>query len=280
MRALFMLLMGFVLTLAPAARAANERPLTLGVVPYLSARAIVQLYKPLQEHLEHTLQRPVRLVTAPDYLTFLDKTAKREYDLIATSPAFGRLAQNETGYTPLLRPQNSLEVRLVTLKESALQDVSGVRGQTIATTDPLATLTLAGQRALRERGLVPGRDVTLRPTNSHANSLAAMQRGDAVAAITSATALKQLGQAAGAPVRVLAQLGVTTPLLYLTSPALSPGEIETLRRTMAEFANGTAVGRRFVTGLGHGGLVPVSARDMASLDPLVSDLRAQLEATR
>lgn len=279
MRALLMFVMGFVLALAPAARAAGERPLTVGVVPYLSARTLVQLYKPLQEHLERSLQRPVRLVTAPDYLTFLDKTAKREYDLIATSPAFGRMAQNETGYVPLLRPQNSLEVLLVTLKESSLQDVSGLRGQTIATTDPLATLTLAGVRALRERGLVPGRDVTVRPTNSHANSLAAMRRGDAVAAISSSTALRQIG-AAAAPVRTLAVLSTTTPLLYLTSPALRAPEVETLRRLMVEFANGTEAGRHFMEELGHGTLVAVSARDMASLDPYVDDLKAQLETLR
>ncbi|NML18002.1 phosphate/phosphite/phosphonate ABC transporter substrate-binding protein [Azohydromonas caseinilytica] len=280
MRALLMFLTSLVLGLSPAVHAAGERPLTLGVVPYLSARAIVQLYRPLEDQLERNLQRPVRLVTAPDYFTFLDKTAKREYDLIATSPAFGRLAQLDTGYVPLLRPVNSLEVLLVTLSDSRIQELPQLRGQTVATTDALATLTLAGQRGLKDKGLVPGRDVTVRPTNSHANSLAAMQRGDAVAAITSATALKQLGQAAGAPVRVLAQLGVTTPLLYLVSPALSNGEVETLRRTMMEFANGTDAGRKFVNELGHGGLAPVSPKDMASLDPLVSDLRAQLESTR
>ncbi len=280
MRALLMFLVGFVLALAPATRAAGERALTLGVVPYLSARTIVQLYRPLQEHLERSLQRPVRLVTAPDYVTFLDKTAKRDYDLIATSPAFGRLAQNETGYVPLLRPQNSLEVLLVTLKESALQGVSGLRGQTVATTDPLATLTLAGVRALRERGLAPGRDVTVRPTSSHANSLAAMRRGDAVAAISSSTTLLQTGAAAAAPVRTLAVLSTTTPLLYLASPALRAPEVERLRRLMVEFANGTEAGRRFMEELGHGTLVPVSARDMASLDPLVDDLEAQLETLR
>jgi phosphonate transport system substrate-binding protein len=275
-----MYLTSLLLAFPVAAHAAGERPLTLGVVPYLSARSIVQFYKPLQEHLERTLQRPVRLVTAPDYLTFLDKTAKVEYDVVATSPAFGRLAQRETGYLPLLRPQNSLEVLLVTRNDSALHDVAALRGQTIATTDALATLTLAGLRALRERGLVPGRDVTVRPTTSHANSLAAMTRGDAVAAITSATALKQVSQAVVAPVRVLAVLSTTTPLLYLASPALAAPEVEALRRTMVEFANGTASGRRFMEELGHGTLVPVSATDMASLDPLVADLKAQLETTR
>lgn len=280
MRALLMYLTSFLLAFPFVARAAGERPLTLGVVPYLSARTIVQFYKPLQEHLERTLQRPVRLVTAADYLTFLDKTAKREYDVVATSPAFGRLAQLESGYLPLLRPQNSLEVLLVTLNDSAVQDVPSLRGQTVATTDALATLTLAGMRALRERGLVPGRDVVVRPTNSHANSLAAMQRGDAVAAITSATALKQLSQSAVAQVRVLTVLSTTTPLLYLASPALRAPEVEALRRTMVEFANGTASGRRFMEELGHGTLVPVSTRDMVSLDALVGDLKAQLETTR
>ncbi|WP_157271938.1 phosphate/phosphite/phosphonate ABC transporter substrate-binding protein [Azohydromonas aeria] len=281
MRALLKLLPSLLLGLAwVSAHAAGERPLTLGVVPYLSARAIVQLYRPLQEQLERALQRPVRLVTAPDYITFLDKTAKREYDLVATSPAFGRLAQLETGYVPLARPVHSLEVLLVTPRDGPLQSLEALRGQIIATTDLLATLTLAGQRALRERGLVPGRDVTLRATSSHANSLAALQRGDAAAAISSATALRQLSQSTVAEVRIVTVLSTTTPLLYLASPALAPPEVETVRRTMLEFANATEAGRRFVDELGHGGLAPIVPRDMASLDPLVGDLKAQLENMR
>jgi phosphonate transport system substrate-binding protein len=280
MRALLMFLTSLLLALSTAVHAAGERPLTLAVVPYLSARAIVQLYRPLQEHLERALQRPVRLVSAPDYVTYLDKTAKREYDLVATSPAFGRLAQTETGYVPLLRAQNSLEVLLVTPKDSPVQDLASLRGQTIATTDLLATLTLAGQRALKERGLVPGRDVTVRATSSHANSLAALQRGDAMAAITSATTLRQIPASASEALRVITVLSTTTPLLYLASPALAPAEVETLRRTMMEFANSTPAGQKFVNELGHGGLVPIAARDMASLDPLVADLKAQLESTR
>lgn len=280
MRAFLKLFMSLLLALAGSAHAAGERPLTLAVVPYLSARAIVQLYRPLQDHLERTLQRPVRLVSAPDYLTYLDKTAKREYDVVATSPAFGRLAQVETGYVPLLRAQNSLEVLLVTLKDSPVQDVASLRGQTIATTDALATLTLAGQRALKERGLVPGRDVTVRATNSHANSLAAVQRGDAMAAISSSTTLRQIPAAAAEQLRVITVLSTTTPLMYMASPVLAPAEVEALRRTMMEFANATPAGQKFVAELGHGGLAPLSARDMASLDPLVTDLKAQLESTR
>jgi phosphonate transport system substrate-binding protein len=49
---------------------------------------------------------------------------------------------------------------------------------------------------------------------------------------------------------------------------------------MMEFANSTPAGQKFVNELGHGGLVPIAARDMASLDPLVADLKAQLESTR
>jgi phosphonate transport system substrate-binding protein len=281
MRALLTFLTGLLLGLPwMVAHAAGERPLTLGVVPYLTARAIVQLYRPLQERLERTLQRPVRLVTASDYITFLDKTAKREYDLVATSPAFGRMAQLETGYVPLVRPVHSLEVLLVTPKEGPLRDLDALRGQTIASTDLLATLTLAGQRALRERGLVPGRDVTLRSTNSHANSLAALERGDAVAAISSATALRQLSPSVVGAVRIVTVLSTTTPLLYLASPALAPAEVALVRRTMLEFANHTERGRQFVDDLGHGGLAPISAHDMASLDPLVGDLKVQLENMR
>ena len=69
--------------------------LVMGVVPYLSARKLAELYEPLRLHLALSLGQPVVLESAPTYVDFLTRSATGRYDLMATSPYFGRLAQLE-----------------------------------------------------------------------------------------------------------------------------------------------------------------------------------------
>lgn len=264
---------------AQADTPAGEAPLHLGVVPYLSARALVQLYHPLQEHLERELQRPVRLVTATDYATFLDKTTRQQYDVVATSPALARLAQRDAGWQPLARPVEPMQLLLVVREDSPVRELAQLRGQPIAGADPLSTLTLAGQRALAVRGLA-GADLRLRATGSHANALAVLQQGGAAAALTTVTALRQVGPALARGLRVLAPLDSTTPLLFMAAPSLPAAQTEAVRQALLAFPTSGPAGQRFVADLHFGGLVPVSAADMDRLEPLLSNLRAVLENWR
>lgn len=267
---LFLLL----LLLAPVVQAADA--LVLGVVPYLSARKLAELYEPLRAHLAGELSKPVVMESAPDYTAYLARTAAGEYDIIATSPYFGRLAQREQGYVVLARPLTDLEPLLVTRASDGPTDLSGLRGQVVTTSDRLANLTLAAHRHLAARGLKPGSDVTIRPMGSHANSLAALEKGESVAAVISVTALKQVGGDWSARVRIMTRIEPTTPLLYLANGRLGEAETQRIRKLMFAFANDTQEGRRFMDALGHGGLKAVAEADMRALDPFVADLKTLL----
>lgn len=247
--------------------------LVMGVVPYLSARKLAELYEPLRQHLALSLDQPVVLESAPTYADFLARSATGRYDLMATSPYFGRLAQLEQGYVALARPLTDLQPLLVTRKSDGPRTLAELKGQTVTTSDALANLTLAAQRHLSERGLAPGKQVTIRPMGSHANSLAALERGDSVAAVISVTALKQVGGEWADRLTVLATIDPVTPLLYMVHHRMGERNIERLRQTMLTFANDRPEGKRFSEALGHGGLKPVSPADMAMLDPFVDALR-------
>lgn len=254
--------------------------LVLGIVPYLSARKLAELYEPLRAHLAQALARPVVLETATDYREFLSRTALGRYDLIATSPYFGRLAQLEQGYTPLARPLTDLEPLLVVKKEGGPTTLAELRGRVVTTSDALANLTLSALRHLSARGLVPGRDVEVRATGSHANSLAALERGDSVAAVVSASTLTQVGGDWTGRLNILARMEPVTPLLYLAHLRLSDTEQQRIRLAMLTFANDTPAGRRFSASLGHGGLKPIRDQDMTTLDPFVDELKNLLKTDR
>ncbi len=263
------------LTLPWAARAAPQptHPLVLGIVPYLSARKLVDLYEPLRQLLSNELGAPVLIESAPDYAAYLERTSLGQYDIIATSPYFGRLAQREQGYLPLARPLTDLEPLLVTHNSSSLRNVEGLRGQVVTTSDRLANLTLAAHRYLAANRLRPGTDITLRPMGSHANSLAALEAGESAAAVISVSALKQVGGQWEDRIRILVRLDRLPPLLYLAHRRLGESTIARLRRRLITFANEQPAGRRFAEALGHGGLQAIPESDMKALDPFVSELK-------
>ena len=261
-----------------AACAQAQDILVLGVVPYLSTRKLAELYEPLRAHLSGSLGRPVLLESANDYREFLSRTASGRYDIVATSPYFGRLAQLDQGYTPVARPLTDLEPLLVTRSQNGVASVADLRGKVITTSDPLANLTLAAIRHLSAQGLAPGRDTDLRATGNHANSLAVLERGDSEAAVVSVSALTQVGGDWTGRIRVLARMDPVTPLLYMAHARLPAADLKRIRQTMMTFANDTAEGKRFSAKLGHGGLKPIREQDMKILDPYVEDLKKLLNS--
>jgi phosphonate transport system substrate-binding protein len=257
---------------------ADPEPLVLGIVPYLSARRLVQLYDPVRKHLTDALQRTVLIESAADYEVFQRRTAAGQYDFTADSPYLARLAQLDHGFVPLARPLTMLEPLIVTRVDVGIRSVAELRGRTISSTDRLATLTLAGMRYLVSQGLKPGVDVSVRTTSSHANSIATLMDGQSAAAIISVSALKQIGNHIEQHLRILAHMEPTTPLLYMAHPRLGPALTTQLRNTMMQFANGPGPGAQFVEALGHKGLQAVTTKDMLALDGGVLEVRRLLAA--
>ncbi|MBT9519859.1 MAG: PhnD/SsuA/transferrin family substrate-binding protein, partial [Dechloromonas sp.] len=106
MKILHFLLLSCCLTLFSPMAAAQEkatvRPLTVGLMPYLSTRMLLANYQPIAVALEQELQQPVQLVTAPDFDTYVKRVLDGEYDVAVLAPHFARLAIRDYGYSALL----------------------------------------------------------------------------------------------------------------------------------------------------------------------------------
>ena len=254
--------------LLPVSLRAAEPPLVFGVVPYLSARRLAQLYEPLRAWFARELNRPVALESAPNYRGHFERTAAGGYDFIATSPYFGRIAQLRHQMVGLARPSTPLEPLLIVLPESPIASVADLHGKRVVTSDPWANLTLAARRFFREQGWVIGRDLTLTATGSHANSWVHLQQRLADAAVVSVTSLKQLNLDPTA-YRIVVRLPPSPPLLYLAHARLGDETITTLRDRLLAWSRGD--GAPHFAALGHGTLQPISDDDWQALDPFVAD---------
>lgn len=268
---------GALLTLAAsqalATPALRWRPV-FAVVPYLPARRLVELYAPLLPVWTRVLGREPEFTSAPHYGEHLRRMRAGDYDIVADSLLLARIAQRELGHLPIARTAAPLEPMLVVPQGHGIARLTDLKGKAVAVTDRSAALSVIGLRYLRDQGVVPGRDVAVVVTGSHANSLHRLLAGEVAAAVVSQTTLMQVDAALAARVRELARLprGLAA-VIYHVAPRLAP-QATALERALLEFAT-TLEGRAFLDALGHQGLLPVSAREMATLDPLVVELYRQ-----
>lgn len=253
------------------------QPLKLGVVPYLSTRALLGFYEPLQKALEEKLGRRVDLITAPDYTIFHQRTMAGEYDIIVTNPVFARIAQQEGGFEPIARATTNLTPLIIVARDSPIKKLDDLRGKTIAITETIATITQIGQQLLRQQGVTDTRSVI---TRGHTNSIAFLQRQEADAAISSLTALKQAVPEARNSVRVIREIpSRVPPIVYLLAPNRSGHPVLAaagVRDLLIAFAD-TEAGKRYIDALGHEGISPVNAREMMLLDAYADELKTLLK---
>lgn len=259
-----------------AGHAAADDAIEFGILPTLSARATLSTYQPLREHLEERLHRPVTLITAPDFATYVERTRRGVYSFLVTAPHFARLAQIESGYVPMVRIKRELRGLIVVREDSDIQTLAGLRGKIISTPERMAVVSMLGLELLRAQGLEPGRDVTVRPATSFTSAVLAVQNGESAAAITAPTALGQMPEDVRARLRVIASTASVPGTVYMAHPRVPPAEIERMTQLLLEFSADPTRGKAFFEHTGYEGLVRVAPEEMRALDPYVAELKRRL----
>lgn len=261
---------------------AAETALEVGVLPYINMDALLETYRPLAHYLEAKLARPVRIVSARDYRALLRLTARREYPLLVTASHFGRLAQLDSGYTPILRPLTEYHEMVLVRSDGPIHHPKDLRGRVIAVPDDLAQVVMMVRRTLRRHGIAAGREVTFLQTGSHGNAVMALRSGSAAAAVVSSGAFRHMDDSLKAGLQELAPADRddrgAIPVLYMASPNLSADEIGLYTSLISQFVNETDVGVAWIRDLGYGGLRPVSPEEMTTLDRDTHELRQILSS--
>lgn len=257
------------------ARAGEAQSLDMGIFPYFSTRALLDLYQPMRAYLARELGQPINLFTALSFKAYADQTRVGAYDILVTPPHFARLAQRESGYIPLTVYTRELRAVVVVSHRSTIHNLQDLRGKTIAMPNRLALVAIMGQHLLQNVGLRP-EDVSLLEMPTHNTAVLAVQRGEVEAAITERVALTQMPEALRQAVRIIAQAPAAPHVMILAHPRLGAARIESIKRALLNFP-GTREGRQFFNESGFEGLRLVNDSDLRTLDPYQKELRRLLE---
>ena len=134
-------------TLALAAGAAPA-PFRIGVAPHSSARVIIEMYQPLRLYLEQVLQRPVEIVTAPDFTEFARRGMAQDYDIAITTGHQARLLQTDARYLPLLTYQADFKAVALVAADSRYREPKDLASSTVIGLSASSLVTLWGQHWL------------------------------------------------------------------------------------------------------------------------------------
>ncbi len=130
----------------PARAASGGRPLTLAVLPYLSATELHVRFQPLLAWLGQEMGHPLELLVAPDYETMVSMVGLDAVDLAYIGPApFVRMAERHGPKTLLGRlsvdGKATFTGVIVTRTNARLTALSDLRGKRFAFGDRLSTMS-------------------------------------------------------------------------------------------------------------------------------------------
>ncbi|MDH5218666.1 MAG: phosphate/phosphite/phosphonate ABC transporter substrate-binding protein, partial [Gammaproteobacteria bacterium] len=166
---------------AETIKTTNE--LTLGVFPYISSTRLIRLYMPLTQYLESKTNKKVRLLSAPDFKTFIQRTNTQQYDIIYTAPHFALLAEQQKKYKRLSRFSRDLTGTLFVNADSPITRIEELEGKTVSMPDELAIISVMGEVHLKKNGLYVGRNISLLNTPTHNNAIISVNNNTASAGI-------------------------------------------------------------------------------------------------
>lgn len=260
------------------ANAQNESEnMKFGIVPYLPILQLARLYEPVVTFLEQQTGKPFRLYSAQDFGAFIARGRLGEFDVIAASPHVARLLNREAGYIPLVRATAPLEPVIVVPAENRMKDLRELAGADILVADPLAIHVLIPLRALREAGILPGKDVSLIVAGTQRNALQRLIQGEAAAAIASVSTLGTLPPDMLLKVRLLTRFPKTmTPMVYLLHPRHKTHTDKLIRQFMAFSASEEGV--RQINSVKHIGFAPIRVSELAEADVLITEYFRQTAA--
>lgn len=255
--------------------AAQGAPLIVGVLPTLSPRILLNNYQPFRIYLEHTLKRPVEMVTALDFAAFHKSTVAGDYDIVVTAAHLGRLAQIESGYIPLATYTSTNRAMLMTSRAAPLRSIGDLRGGGLATLDRYALISGQVRVWLEEQGLRESMDYRLLETPSHNSAAYSVLSGESALAIISPAGWKQMPANIRDGLQVFASLPAVPSLMWLVNPRLA-SEAPRLKSALLAFSLNPTEGKQFFRVTGYQGMREITPRAMKSLDVYTQYLQLHL----
>ncbi len=217
----------------PATSGQTLPPLSIVLAPFLSPAALLTVYRPLREHLESQLTRPVQMFTAKDFRTLAEETRRGEHGVVQLPAHLARLAMLDWDCELLAAPALPVKVVVAVKAGGPVRSAADLRGARVGMLDALSLTATVGRRWLELRGIAA--QVQVMHLASVNSGMFALDRGEIAAFVAADTQLAALPSGTPRVERLLASIGNIPGPLLLAGPTLPSDERATLRAALEAF---------------------------------------------
>jgi len=257
-------------------QAEGDKPLEIGLLPYLSPDMLMQRYAPFVNYVGEQMGRPIHVTTAPSFPVYVDRAAQKRYDLYVTAPHFAVLAEEKYGYKRLARLTRELDGAMVVRVDSKYQKIEDLKGKVLATPDHLAIITILGELSLEEHGIDPKKDIIIRSAPSHNTALLEVIKRRADAAVVSTAVYESMKPEHKSQLRLLFSTAKVPHMMFLANPDMADTDYEKMKKAILNFT-AKGAGKAFFEESGYIDMQAISDEDMAYMKTMLPLLTPRME---
>jgi len=219
--------------------------LVLGVSPLLDEQSTRRQFQPLCEYLAAVTQRPCRIVTRPNFLTYWESMRRGQvYNLLLDDAHFTDYRIQKMGYTVLAKIPHTVTYSLAIPRSANIRDPARLVGRRIA------TLGIPSMGAALLNGLFP--QPSKQPIPVEVDNAAegfALLRSGKVEAVILPTPLVREEILSGAELRVLLSTAPIPHMGLSVAPDIDPATRKVLQKALLQ-AHKSPAGQNLLAVLG------------------------------
>lgn len=253
--------------------AADDKVFHIGVAPHTSARVILEMYQPLRLHLEKALDQQVVIETAPDFTEFGRRALKQEYDIAITTGHQARIYQTDGSYLPLMTYKSEFKAVALVAKSANIRRPADLRNSSALGLSPTSLVTLWGLRWLKSNDLsnLPVNYISAADSTAHQ-----VLAGEAGVTFTSLANFQNLPAEQQQALAILAESEPMAGRIYMLNKRHAT-RLRFFEQALIGFAE-SPEGKRYFEQSKLEGYRPLRPRELESMEPYASEVRALLNA--
>jgi len=242
------ILLAWILSITVRAEATQHEHLRFGVLPLQSPTKLAGMFLPLTEYLGRQLGRPVQFVTSSSFSGFMEKVARREYDIIYLNPMLYARSR-QYGYRVIVKVASEPFTGILVVRKSGLiQNLTAdsvPAGLRIGFPDPGAyAATVMVREYLDSIGIDVDRQLQVQYFGSQDSAILALYNGLVDITGTWRPSLRSMPEAVRDDLRIVAETPSQPQMPIAVRDDLPAEEIDRLYRALlglAEFGEGQMI---------------------------------------
>lgn len=240
---------------------AQNKPLTMGVFPYVSTSKIIIHNNVIRKHVNNSTKYSLSLVTAKNLPTYINNLKNFKYDLVFCAPHLARFVEKKYHYKRVIMTSHKIKGIYITKNTSPIRSIDELKGKTISLTPAQTVIHQMVLNQFDKHGIIPGENIKVKKIKTFSNAIYDVLNDISDVAVTGIKIWKKL------PAKVkknLRKLGQTKPVggfVILAKPDVSQQVIIDIQNSLLSF-NNSPNGKSYI----FKGFKLIEDADMKSLD--------------